>query len=51
MQIEFGVGNTKLSKVLKYYKANNTEPEKPKMGAPNKLTTNVLTNINQMILA
>ena len=30
MQIEFGVGNTKLSKVLKYYKENNAVPEKPK---------------------
>lgn len=39
-------GKHNISKVLKYYKANNTVPEKPKRGAPTKLTIGFLYKSN-----
>ena len=49
--IKYGLqfGSTKVSRVLNQYKENHTIAEKAKIGAPKKLTPNVLLDINSMI--
>ena len=46
---ELGFGSSKISRVLKYYREHQENPQKAKLGTPSKLTSNVLLNINQMI--